>query len=48
LFKFWFYKRKQVAKGSGEAFFEQQSSAMVREKGDSGSFDARLERERQN
>jgi hypothetical protein len=46
LFKFWFCRRKQVAKGSGEAFFEQYSSAMVKEKRDSGSFDVRLQRER--
>jgi hypothetical protein len=47
LFEFWFCRRKREAEGSGETFFEQHSSAMVREKGDSGSFDAGLQRERQ-
>ncbi|RDV14782.1 hypothetical protein DXT99_12505 [Pontibacter diazotrophicus] len=34
MFKFHFCKRKLFRKGSGEAFFEQHSSAMVREKGE--------------
>jgi hypothetical protein len=47
LFTFWFCRRKWQAKRSDEAFFEQQSSAMVRVKGYSGSFDVSLQRERQ-
>jgi hypothetical protein len=47
MFKIWFCRRKLEAKGSGEAFFEQHSSVMVKHNRYSGSFDAYLQRERQ-